>query len=155
MPVELSYDLFGSQNAEFAGGPKIVVLHGLFGSRRNWRGAAAALARREGPRGRRPRVYTVDLRHHGESPNRGPFTLEALAEDVCAFIEGPVGGGPVTLLGHSLGGKVALVALQQCPEMIEQLVLADITPFRLSDTLCGELRQVVSALQELQSSPAA
>src|SRR6056297_1369835 len=153
MPVELRYDRFGSPDAK--GGPKLVVLHGLFGSRRNWRGAAKALAASGEKRGQGLTLFTVDLRHHGESPNHGPFSLEALAEDVCAFIKGPAGGGPVTLLGHSLGGKVALQALQQCPEIIEQLVLVDITPFRLPDKLCGELRQVVSALQELQSSPAA
>src|SRR6056297_955124 len=106
MPVELRYDRFGSPDAK--GGPKLVVLHGLFGSRRNWRGAAKALVALEGIRGQGLTVFTVDLRHHGESPNRGPFSLEALAQDVCACIEGPAGGGPVILLGHSLGGKVAL-----------------------------------------------
>src|SRR6056297_548716 len=154
MPVELRYDRFSSPDAK--GGPKLVVLHGLFGSRRNWRGAAKALAASGEKRGQGLTLFTVDLRHHGESPNRGPFSLEALAQDVCAFIEGPaIGGGPVTLLGHSLGGKVALQVLRQCPEVIERLVLADITPFRLSEEMCGGLRRVVAALQELQSSPAA
>jgi len=121
MPVELRYDRFGSPDAK--GGPKLVVLHGLFGSRRNWRGAAKALAASGEKRGQGLTLFTVDLRHHGESPNRGPFSLEALARDVCACIEGPaIGGGSVILLGHSLGGKVALQVLQQCPEVVRFLL---------------------------------
>ncbi|MFW5711805.1 MAG: alpha/beta fold hydrolase [Spirochaetota bacterium] len=151
MPVELSYDRFDGTGD----GPQLVVLHGLFGSRRNWRSVAKDLSAREDSRGRRPTVFTVDLRHHGQSPNEGPFDLEAMAADVRAFLEGPAGGGPVTLLGHSLGGKVALLAVQRAARLIERLVLVDISPFRLAESLCRELRGVLEALQELQSSPAA
>ena len=151
MLVELSFDRFDGSGD----GPQLVVLHGLFGSRRNWRSVAKELAAREDSRGGRPTVFTVDLRHHGQSPNRGPFDLDEMAADVVRFIESQVGGGPVTLLGHSLGGKVALLALQQAAQRIERLVLVDISPFRLPDSLCGELRGVVEALQELQASPSA
>ena len=151
MPVELSYERFDGSGD----GPLLVVLHGLFGSRRNWRSVAKELAAREDSRGRRPTIFTVDLRHHGQSPNQGPFDLDEMAADVCRFIEGPAGGGPVTLLGHSLGGKVAVLALQQAPQLIERLVLVDISPFRLADSLCRELRGVVEALQELQATPSA
>ncbi len=174
MPVELSFDRFDGT----ADGPRVVVLHGLFGSKRNWRAVARDFAARdlavrdsvsqdfapqENVEGPRATVFTVDLRHHGDSPNQGPFNLEEMAADVCAFIETAAAGGPVTLLGHSLGGKVAVLALQQRPQLIERLILVDITPFRLPEALCSELQEVVAALQELQaglqsslqSSPAA
>ncbi len=172
MPAELSYDRFEGDR-----GPKLIVLHGLFGSRRNWRSVARALSGFEDTAGRRPTIYTVDLRHHGESPKTGPFNLDDLAEDVCDFIKGLAGetgdgsqsgssirgqsnsrgtseggGGPVTIMGHSLGGKVAVLALQKCPQLIERLILVDITPFRVPEGVCNELRSVVGALQELMRS---
>lgn len=151
MPVELSFDRFDGTGD----GPQLVVLHGLFGSRRNWRSTAKDLAAREDSRGRQPNVFTLDLRHHGQSPNEGPFDLDEMAADVCRFVERQAAGGPVTLLGHSLGGKVAVLALQQAPQLLERLILVDISPFRLPASLCGELRGVIEALRELQASPAA
>lgn len=151
MPVELSYARFDGSGD----GALLVVLHGLFGSRRNWRSAAKALAAREDRQGRRPTVFTVDLRHHGDSPKSGPFDLDEMAADVCRFLEREAAGRAVSLLGHSLGGKVAVLALQQCPQLFERLILVDISPFRLPEELCSELRGVVEALQELQGSPAA
>src|SRR6056297_3523360 len=133
MPVELSFDRFDGT----ADGPRVVVLHGLFGSKRNWRAVARDFAARdlavrdsvsqdfapqENVEGPRATVFTVDLRHHGDSPNQGPFNLEEMAADVCAFIETAAAGGPVTLLGHSLGGKVAVLALQQRPQLIERRI---------------------------------
>ena len=112
MPVELSFDRFDGTGD----GPQLVVLHGLFGSRRNWRSVAKELSAREDSRGRRPTVFTVDLRHHGRSPAEGPFDLDMLAADVWRFVETQAPGGPVTLLGHSLGGKVAVLAQKELAE---------------------------------------
>lgn len=134
--VELAFERFGAKASP------LVILHGLFGAARNWRRIAADLNARSGHS-----VFTLDLRHHGESPKEGAFDLDLMAEDVCRFIDGRIGGAS-TLLGHSLGGKIALRMLAICPERVKALILADISPFQLSDELCRSLRQVAEALRD-------
>jgi len=125
----------------FEGGTvPIVVLHGLFGSKRNWKRLAERLSREA-----EADVYTVDLRHHGESPNTGPFNITEMAGDVCRFID-RVGLSPAFLLGHSVGGKVALQAALKCPWSAAGLILADISPFVLPRAVCDELRGIADAL---------
>lgn len=125
----------------FKGGTiPIIILHGLYGSKRNWKKLAERLSR-EAPAD----VYTVDLRHHGESPNSGPFTMAAMAGDVCRFID-TAGVASAFLLGHSVGGKVALQAALNCPGLVSGLILADISPFDLSRAVCDELRGITDAL---------
>jgi predicted alpha/beta-fold hydrolase len=83
----------------------IVVLHGLFGSKRNWKKLVERLSREA-----MADVYIVDLRHHGNSPKSGPFTMAAMAGDVCRFLD-TAGVSPVFLLGHSMGGTEPFATL--------------------------------------------
>jgi pimeloyl-ACP methyl ester carboxylesterase len=103
-------------------GPAVVILHGLLGAGRNWATVAAALADRH-------RVITVDLRNHGESPWAEPHDYPALAEDVARLIDRQV-GGPAAVVGHSMGGKAAMVLALDRPEVVEELVVVDIAPAR-------------------------
>lgn len=104
-----------------AGSPAIVVLHGLLGSSRNWQSAGAALAARG------PRVIALDLRNHGESPWDPACGHGEMAGDVAAWVAGS-GLGPVHLLGHSLGGKVAMRVAADHPELVARLTVVDIVP---------------------------
>lgn len=113
MAVELSINESGD-------GKPLVVLHGLFGSKRNWAAVAHRLAV-----GRR--VITADLRNHGESPWNSRHDYEALAADVARVIEQKA-GGTAAILGHSMGGKVAMVLALFRPELVDQLVVVDIAP---------------------------
>src|SRR5213595_2491996 len=82
-------------------GSPLVFLHGLFGQGRNWTGIAKALADEH-------RVTLVDLPHHGRSSWSDDFDYRAVVDEVAEVM----GDEPVALVGHSLGGKVAmLVAL--------------------------------------------
>ena len=96
-------------------GMRVVILHGMLGSARNWRTVTAALAKT-------CRVSALDLRNHGESPHTGPFTVGDLSRDVEAWIENNVADGPVALLGHSLGGKTALKLACRRPDMVRKLI---------------------------------
>ena len=118
-PIELSVSESGS-------GSPLVILHGLFGSKRNWVTVAHRLAAAH-------RVIAVDLRNHGESPWDGRHDYPALAADVAAVIEGRV-GGPVAVLGHSMGGKAAMVLALARPELVARLVVVDIAPVRSTAT---------------------
>ncbi|OBZ72424.1 Abhydrolase domain-containing protein C22H12.03 [Grifola frondosa] len=103
----------------------LVILHGLFGTKRNWGSLSKAFLRDLG----RP-VYALDLRNHGTSPHAEPMTYPAMAGDVLAFCHTHALTN-VSLLGHSMGGKVAMtLALDpQLPEgLLRHLIVADIAP---------------------------
>jgi esterase len=118
-PVELA-------TSESGAGSPLVILHGLFGSKRNWASVAHRLAAAH-------RVISVDLRNHGESPWDERHDYPALAADVAAVIERFV-GGPAAVLGHSMGGKAAMVLALARPELVERLIVADIAPVRSTAT---------------------
>ena len=106
--------------AEHGAGAPLVILHGLYGAKRNWASIAARLAPRR-------RVITVDLRNHGESPWDARHDYPALAADVARLIEARV-GGPADVLGHSMGGKAAMILALSRPELVSRLVVVDIAP---------------------------
>ncbi len=105
---------------ELGAGPPVLVLHGLLGQGRNWTSLARRLAR-----GRR--VLLVDLRNHGRSPHHPVMTYPAMAADLAALLESR-GLGRVALLGHSMGGKTAIVLACTRPELVERLVVVDVAP---------------------------
>src|ERR671926_1210797 len=105
---------------EYGAGPPLAILHGLFGSGRNWATVAQRLAAHH-------RVIALDLRNHGASPWAETMDYGEMAEDVRASLNAR-GYERYALLGHSMGGKVAMVAALQCPHSVEQLIIADIAP---------------------------
>lgn len=106
--------------AEYGEGPPLLILHGLFGSGRNWAGVAKALAGGW-------RVVAADLRNHGASPWDGSMDYQAMAGDVLDLIAAERLGRPV-ILGHSMGGKTAMAAALSAPAAVRALIVADIAP---------------------------
>ena len=103
-----------------ASGTPVVVMHGLFGSGRNWMTAARRLADQH-------RVFAFDLRNHGTSPHTDTMSYPEMAEDVRETIES-LGVGPVALVGHSMGGKTAMLTALQFPQVVERLAVVDAAP---------------------------
>ena len=101
-------------------GPRVVFVHGLFGQGRNW----TTIARKLAEDGRR--VTLLDLPNHGHSPWTDRVHYGDMAEFVAAEIE--VLGDPVTLVGHSMGGKVAMQLALRRPELLRALVVVDVAP---------------------------
>ena len=99
--------------------PPLVIAHGLFGSGRNWGVIAKRLS------DSRP-VITVDMRNHAGSFHDPDHSYPALARDLAQVIE-PM-DRPVHLLGHSMGGKAAMVLALTQPDLISRLIIADISP---------------------------
>jgi esterase len=122
---------------EFGAGPPIVVLHGLFGSARNWQAMAKRLAAHA-------HVYTLDLRNHGASPWADSMSYREMAEDVAAFVEKHA-LAPTTVVGHSMGGKVAMALALSQPALVRRLVVADIAPV----TYAHSFLPYVQAMQDL------
>jgi len=101
-------------------GPALVILHGLFGTGDNWR----TLALRWAPNFT---VYAVDQRNHGLSPHSDTFDLPSMAADLLELLDDN-GLATATVIGHSMGGKVAMQAALQHPDRITRLIVADMAP---------------------------
>lgn len=108
-------------------GLPLLILHGLFGSGTNWRSIARRLSAGH-------RVLSVDLRNHGASPWAESMDYEAMAGDVLALIEHQ-GLQRCSLIGHSMGGKVAMALALLQPQRIEKLIVVDIAPVQYADRL--------------------
>lgn len=102
-----------------ASSPPLLIVHGLFGSGRNW----GAIAKRMSDRGT---VLAVDMRNHAGSFWDDRHDYPILAEDLAKVIEAE--GQPVDVLGHSMGGKAAMVLALTRPELVRRLIVADIAP---------------------------
>lgn len=106
--------------SEYGSGEPVAILHGLFGSSRNWASMAQRLAARH-------HVIAFDLRNHGASRWAEPMDYPAMAADVRKAMR-MRGHQRYTLIGHSMGGKVAMVAALDAPAAVERLVVVDIAP---------------------------
>lgn len=105
---------------ELGQGRPVIILHGLFGSARNWQGIARALADNY-------RVITPDLRNHGQSPHLDSMSYSEMADDVIAIAD-KLNLSEIIIVGHSMGGKVAMTAALTQPERFSALVIVDIAP---------------------------
>jgi pimeloyl-ACP methyl ester carboxylesterase len=100
--------------------PPLVLLHGRGGESGNWDGVAEQLAADR-------RVYVLDLRGHGRSSWPGTYAFELMRDDVRAFLIA-LGVGRTDVIGHSMGGAVALLLAQESPELVRRLVLEEPPP---------------------------
>lgn len=106
-------------------GPPMVLVHGLGGSLANWDAVGLRLAKRH-------HVLAFDLPGFGHSPPRANYQLSTYVKTVVEFIEAT--GGPVTLVGNSMGGLICEFVAAGHPELVDKLVLvAPATPVRLPD----------------------
>jgi pimeloyl-ACP methyl ester carboxylesterase len=100
-------------------GPHVVFVHGLFGQGKNWTTIAKGLSDRH-------RVTLLDLPNHGHSPWTDRVDYLDMADLVATELEHL--GEPVTLVGHSMGGKVAMQLALRRPELLRALVVVDVAP---------------------------
>ncbi|KAK4053997.1 hypothetical protein OIO90_003642 [Microbotryomycetes sp. JL221] len=129
-PVELAADEYNPSSSSSSSHhddtkrqqSPIVILHGLYGSKSNWRSMAKAMAQQLNTH-----VHALDLRNHGTSPHAKQVTYRDLANDVAHYIDKHE-LKDVTLLGHSMGGKVAMSLALEPHEAIQRLVVVDIAP---------------------------
>lgn len=115
----------------------MVFLHGLFGQGKNWTQVAKQVAEQH-------QVLLVDLPHHGRSPWPERFDFAQAAAQVLDVLPDDE---PVTVVGHSLGGKVAMVLALLHPERVERLCVADISP--VSYEASREFPGLIAAMREL------
>lgn len=130
MIMRLNHESYGE-------GPSLIIMHGLLGSLDNWRAIGRKL-------GAYFRVFCLDLRNHGRSPHSEKFDYRLMAEDLKEFMDCHAIDS-ASLLGHSMGGKVAMRFALLWPELVDRLIVADIAP-RLYSPVHQEILQGLLAL---------
>ncbi|MBA4138823.1 MAG: alpha/beta hydrolase [Opitutus sp.] len=103
-----------------AGKPPMLVLHGLLGSSRNWQTTGRDLAEHF-------HVLALDARNHGRSPHAPEMTIEAMVADTLGAMDAQ-GIARATIIGHSMGGRTAMLLACRHPERVERLVVVDVAP---------------------------
>lgn len=124
---------------DYGDGAPLLILHGVFGSSANWVSLAKEFSKRF-------HVYAIDLRNHGKSPHFPSMSYDEMTMDLLELIE-RLQLSSVTLLGHSMGGKVAMWLALHHPHLVQQLVVADIAP--LDYPKLGWFQTILSALQKV------
>jgi pimeloyl-ACP methyl ester carboxylesterase len=104
--------------------PPLLIVHGLYGSARNWGVVAKKLSADR-------QVIAVDHRNHGESDWQNSHSYFDLAGDLAEVLESI---GPADVMGHSMGGKAAMVLATQSPDQVNRLIVADIAPVSYTHT---------------------
>jgi pimeloyl-ACP methyl ester carboxylesterase len=122
---------------EAGDGPPVILLHGLFGSAQNWGAVQRHLAARH-------RVLALDLRNHGASGRADTMDYPAMVADVAETM-GAMGAAPAAVIGHSMGGKVAMALALAEPALVARLVVVDIAPIAYPPAL----RPYVAAMQAI------
>lgn len=122
-------------------GQPLLILHGLFGSGSNWGSHAKWLAQQFD-------VILPDLRNHGGSFHAPDMAYPTMAADVLRLLDA-LALESVLLLGHSMGGKVAMTLALQAPQRVRALVVADIAPIAYQH---NSNRPLISAMQQLDLS---
>ena len=111
----LHYNYFGTE-----GKPPLVILHGLLGSARNWSSMGKKLSAHYD-------VFALDLRNHGNSFHDEAMDFSVMCDDLVAWLD-KKGLSSVHLMGHSLGGKVAMKFAALHPSRVQSLIILDIVP---------------------------
>lgn len=130
--VDLAFEELGSPD-----NAPLIIMHGFFASSRNWRQVAEKLAAKF-------HVYVLDMRNHGASPHHPVMDYPAMAADLSQFMDAR-GLSTASLLGHSMGGKVAMWFALNYIERMDKLIVADIAP--VSYTHC--FNNLILALKAL------
>ncbi|PVU99775.1 hypothetical protein BB559_000423 [Furculomyces boomerangus] len=140
-PIPLAYFKASIQQDNTQGSP-VIMLHGLYGSKQNWR----SLSKRISNNLNRD-VYAIDLRNHGESQHIEPHKYTSMTSDIAHFIEKHSIKKPI-IVGHSMGGKVAMATSLLHSDIISGVVTVDIGPVKHS--LGGNSLDYLNGLEEIE-----
>jgi esterase len=130
MTINLNYKQLGS-------GAPVIILHGLLGNHRNWLTIGKKISSSFS-------VFLPDARNHGSSPHTPQMAYSDMVDDLTGLIRQQQ-LQDITLIGHSMGGKTAMLFALKNPEIVKQLIVIDIAPVNYKNDL-GSLFDVMQAL---------
>lgn len=125
---------------KLGGGKPIIIMHGLFGASDNWLTVGKKLADHNS-------VYLLDLRNHGQSPHSDDFSFNGMVEDLLEF-RSDHNLENISLVGHSLGGKIAMKYALRFPRYLDKLVIVDISPI---DRNSSNIQFIVNIIQAMKT----
>jgi pimeloyl-ACP methyl ester carboxylesterase len=128
---------------KYGNGPPLIILHGLYGSSDNWVTIAKSL-------GDLFTIYLPDQRNHGQSPHDNIHDYDSMRNDLFELAY-DLKLNKFFLAGHSMGGKTAIAFALKWPEMINGLLIADISPFTNETTKYSAYNQHLTILKAMIS----
>ncbi|XP_067929627.1 esterase YbfF-like isoform X2 [Watersipora subatra] len=120
--VKLAYTDYQPVTKNYDRNSSFLILHGLFGSKNNWQLLGRKLADRLNTQ-----VVAIDVRNHGDSPHSSQMTYSLMADDVIALMDS-LNLKKCHLLGHSMGGRVAMNLALKMPDRLNSLIIEDVLP---------------------------
>jgi pimeloyl-ACP methyl ester carboxylesterase len=111
--MKLNYKIYGT-------GHPVIIMHGMFGMGDNWRTVARMMESQY-------QSIVVDMRNHGRSPHDPEMYFDVMSLDILEMMD-DLGLEQASLLGHSMGGKVAMHIATHSPQKVSKLIVADIAP---------------------------
>ena len=114
----------------------LIIIHGLLGSSDNWMTISKSFAEHFS-------VFMIDLRNHGRSPHSEEFSVDAMMDDLLEFMKDQQLESAV-VLGHSLGGWIAMNFAVRFPEKVDKLIVVDFAPRKYQNNLIGFLKWLLN-----------
>ncbi len=130
--MKLYSKIYGNHNQD------LIIIHGLFGMSDNWNSLGKRFSKYY-------KVHLIDLRNHGRSPHSENFNYDIMCEDILEYVIDNHITNPI-ILGHSLGGKVAMKFAFTYPDRAKKLLIADIAPKKYNTDFFQKLLQVLHEL---------
>ncbi|KAJ1951040.1 hypothetical protein FBU59_000389 [Linderina macrospora] len=120
--LPLAYQLYKADGKSTERKPVLLCMHGFFGSKRQWMSIAPRMAKLLDHD-----IYALDMRNHGQSPHTYPHRYPEMVHDIETFVKA-LGVDRVSLMGHSMGGKVCMTTALMNPGLVDRLVIEDNVP---------------------------
>lgn len=140
--VKLSYNLYEPQQSASSPKTSVIILHGLLGSKQNWRSLGKVMSNRSGRK-----VYALDTRNHGDSPHTDEFNYPLMAYDVEHFMKSS-NISQAVVMGHSMGGRTAMYLALCKPELVERLIIVDVSPCDMPEDTSSVIPGYFKAMKE-------
>ncbi|XP_034490413.1 protein ABHD11 [Drosophila innubila] len=139
--IAMSSEQFDAPTSDASKTP-LITAHGLFGSKQNWRSVSRAIAKET-----HRRIYTVDLRNHGDSPHTDTHGSPGMTADIAAFLAAK-SINKTSLMGHSMGGRAVMHFALTNPHLVDRLIVVDISPVSIPRTI-DDMDGIMSAMLEV------
>ncbi|ALC48398.1 CG2059 [Drosophila busckii] len=143
--IQMAFDKFEGSNVD-TGLTPVITMHGMFGSKQNWRGLSRALTQKT-----KRSIYAVDARNHGASPHTTVHDTKHMSADILHLMkENSI--SKTCIMGHSMGGRTAMHFALSYPELTERLIVLDISPVSIPKDF-SEMTDIFDAMLNIDVSP--